>query len=458
MSPAPARAPRDPERPLTVSALSRRITLTLEDLGPLLVHGELSQVKVHPSGHLYATLRDREAVVSLVMWRSQLVRNGPIPKEGEQVAVRGALSVYAPRGQYQLLATKISPLGAGDLAARFEALKAKLDAEGLFAEARKRPLPLLPRAVGVATAAGSAALADILHSLRERFPAMPIVHAPCQVQGPGAPASVVAALAALAGHGDIDVIIVGRGGGSKEDLAAFNDEGVVRAIAACPIPVISAVGHETDTSLADLAADVRAKTPTAAGELAVPQSAELKAHLQAGRAALDRAIDGHLGAHADRLRAFALHRALAHPRHRVELLQRRNDELAAALDQAMGAFADAAGARLERLALRLHAHHPAQRLAARGDRLAAGAHALAAAMDRRLEAAGTRIAGAAARLHALSPLAVVARGYSILRTPDGAVVRRIGQAPPGTAVEARVGDGWLHATVTGATPTEKTPP
>jgi exodeoxyribonuclease VII large subunit len=442
-----ARVTRDPERPLTVSALSRRITLTLEDLGPLVVHGELSQVKIHPSGHLYATLRDREAVVSLVMWRSQLVRNGPLPQEGEQVAVRGSLTVYAPRGQYQLQATKIAPIGAGDLNARFEALKAKLDAEGLFAEDQKRPLPFLPRAVGLATAAGSAALADLLHSLRERFPTMAVVLAPCQVQGAGAPASIVAAIQALSAHADVDVIVVGRGGGSKEDLAAFNDEGVVRAIAACPVPVVSAVGHETDTSLADLVADVRAKTPTAAGEMVVPPLAELRAHLQAGRSDLDRAMDGLVDEAAARLRALAMHRALSHPRHRVEILQRRADEYGAALDQAMTAVADNAAARLDRLSARLHARAPLLALAASEARCDAGAQRLRVAMERRIDEAGARLATGAGRLHALSPLAVVARGYSVLRTARGDLIRSLAQSPPGTAISARVSDGWLHATV-----------
>jgi len=206
------------ERPLSVSALTRRITLTLEDFGPLLVQGELSQVKVAPSGHLYATLKDQEAVISLVMWRSAVVRQSALPKEGEQVVVRGSLSVYGPRGQYQLTATRISPVGIGDLAARFAALKVKLEAEGLFAEERKRPLPLLPRAVGLATASGSAALADLLHSLRTRFPAMPIVVAPCIVQGAQAVPTIVAALRRLDAHPEVDVIIVGRSGSSIEDL------------------------------------------------------------------------------------------------------------------------------------------------------------------------------------------------------------------------------------------------
>ena len=199
-------------RPLSVGALSQRIAGALGDLGMVLVQGELSQAKVHTSGHFYATLKDSEAIISVVMWRSTVVRNGPLPKEGSLVTVRGSVSVYAPRGQYQLTATRIAPLGVGDLAARFEALKARLLAEGLFAAERKRALPFLPRAVGLATASGSAALADLLHSIRARFPTMPVVHAPCVVQGPDAPAQIVAALARLAAHPQVDVIFCRRRG------------------------------------------------------------------------------------------------------------------------------------------------------------------------------------------------------------------------------------------------------
>ena len=219
------------ERPLTVAALTQRIGDALGDFGTVAVQGELSQAKVAPSGHFYATLKDSEALIGLVMWRSTAVRQGPLPKEGTQVVVRGNLSVYGPRGQYQLTATRIEAVGAGDLAGRLAAVKAKLLAEGLFDEERKRPLPFLPRAVGLATAGGSAALADLVHSIRTRFPHMPIVHAPCLVQGQQAVPSIIAALARLGRQPEVDVIICGRGGGSLEDLWAFNEEAVVRAIA-----------------------------------------------------------------------------------------------------------------------------------------------------------------------------------------------------------------------------------
>lgn len=436
------------ERPLSVAALTKRIALTLEDFGPLLVQGELSQVKVAPSGHLYATLKDAEAVVSVVKWRSSVVRNGPLPREGDQVVVRGTLSVYGPRGQYQLAATRISALGQGDLAARFEAMKARLAAEGLFAEERKRPLPLLPRAVGLATAAGSAALADLLHSLRTRFPAMPVVFAPCIVQGSQAVPTIVAALRRLDAHPEVDVIIVGRGGGSLEDLWAFNEEAVVRAIAACQTPVVAAVGHETDHTLADLVADVRAKTPTSAAELVVPVQAELAATIANARSTLDALIDAQFAGLRDQLDALASHRALAGPGHQLALRQQRLDDLAATLDVAIDERLTTAGADLRLLAARLAGAGPGPRIAALGDQLALARRRLARAGGEVIARAGQRLAAAAGRLDALSPLGVIARGYSVVRGADGNVVRRLDQTQVGSRIEARVIDGWIHADVT----------
>jgi exodeoxyribonuclease VII large subunit len=397
----------DTETPLTVTALTQRIKLELNDFGPLLVTGELSQIKVVGSGHLYATLKDEGAVLSLVMWRSSVARMGRIPAEGSRVTVRGSLDVYPPRGSYQIIASRITEAGQGDLAARLEALKGKLTAEGLFAEERKRPLPFLPRAVGLATASGSAALADLLHSIRDRFPDMPVVVAPCLVQGRGAAASIVAALDRLAAHPQVDVIICGRGGGSLEDLWAFNEEPVVRAIAGCSKPVVSAVGHETDWTLADLAADLRAKTPTAAGELIVPVRAELDAALADARLRLDNAIGGQLDEARARLAALAAHRALAAPGYQIQIRAQRLDELSA----------------------RLHA-----------------------GFARRVEIGQARLSEQAARLHALSPLAVIGRGFTVLRTGEGRLVRRLADAVPGTQLEARVSDGWIFAEAVGVKP------
>ncbi len=437
------------ERPLSVTALTRRLALTLENFGSLLVQGELSQVKVAPSGHLYATLKDAESVISVVMWRSAVVRQETMPRDGQQVMVRGTLSVYGPRGQYQLTATRISPVGIGDLATRFAALKARLAEEGLFDEEHKLPLPVLPRAVGLATAAGSAALADLLHSLRARFPNMPIVFAPCVVQGPQAVATIVAALRRLDRHPEVDVIIVGRGGGSIEDLWAFNEELVVRAIAACSTPVVSAVGHETDTTLADFVADVRAKTPTAAAELVVPLQTELVSTLADYHLQLDRAMDVLLEDAHLRLHALAHHRALATPAHQVALRRQRLDELQQRLDDGIGALLETRGSGLRLLQARLTHASPSRRCQRARESLEQHGRHLDRALGQQVLHAQERLAAAAGRLDALSPLAVIARGYSVVRTANGALVRRLDQVAEGELIEARLPDGWLRAQVVG---------
>ena len=435
-------------QPLTVAALTQRIAGALGDFGSVAVRGELSLAKVAPSGHFYATLKDAEAIISLVMWRSTVVRAGPLPKEGAQVVVRGSLSVYGPRGQYQLTATRIEATGAGDLAARFAALKARLLAEGLFEDERKRPLPLLPRAVGLATATGSAALADLLHSIRTRFPGMHIVHAPCLVQGSGAPASIVAALRRLDRHPEVDVIICGRGGGSLEDLWAFNEEAVVRAIVASATPVISAVGHETDTTLADFAADVRAKTPTAAGELVVPVYADLHEQLTQCRDDLHALMTQQLNELRTRLESLTRHRALARPRHLLDNRRQRLDELTLRLGE--GADSVHADLRNRLAVLRARLPAPAVRVERARERLTHGAQALVRLATDRITRLHERLARAAGHLDALSPLAVIARGYSVVRSADGFLVRSISDVPAGTPIQARMADGWLQAVTTGS--------
>ena len=438
------------DAPVSVAALTSRLQATLNDFGPLLVIGELSGVKVMPSGHLYATLKDEGAVISLVMWRSTIARGGVIPTDGSRVIVRGTLDVYPPRGSYQIVASRITLAGIGDLAAQLEALKAKLTAEGLFNEDDKRPLPFLPRAVGLATGAGSAALADLLHSLRERFPTMPVVVAPCLVQGRGAAASIVAAIKRLEAHPEVDVIIAGRGGGSLEDLWAFNEEPVVRAIAACSKTIVSAVGHETDWTLADLAADVRAKTPTAAGELVVPVESELRATLLDGHTRLHAGIARIFTEARERLKSLAAHRALSGPGHQVALRRQRLDELRATLDGTMTSCLTDARARLAETQASLRP--PTAQLAAERERLARAVSDLSRAATERSDRAGERLAAVAARLDALSPLAVLGRGYSVMRTAERKLIKRMSDAPPGTQVEARVNDGWIYAEAVGVKP------
>jgi exodeoxyribonuclease VII large subunit len=435
------------ERPLTVSALTARIAADLEAFGPVEVQGELTQVKVAPSGHFYATLKDPEAIIPVVMWRSTALRQGKQPREGDRVVVKGSLSVYAPRGNYQLIATRITAAGEGDILARLARLKEQLAAEGLFDEDRKRPLPFLPRAVGIATAGGSAALADLLHAIRERFPTMAIVHAPCLVQGESAPREIVAALGRLERHPKVDVIICGRGGGSMEDLMAFNDVAVVRAIAACSVPTISAVGHETDWTLADLAADIRAKTPTAAGELVVPVLDDLRAELDEGRERLDRAMRRQVDDLRARLAALAGHRALAGPQYQVQVRRQRLDELAGRLETAVGGSLGSLVERTTAAGHRLAVRDPGTRVAYLAERVRLLGPRLTAGITKRGTAAHERLAAVAGRLEALSPVAVIARGYAVARDGHGQVVRNLGMAPPGSAVSVRVEDGWLYTEV-----------
>ncbi|TVR42755.1 MAG: exodeoxyribonuclease VII large subunit [Planctomycetota bacterium] len=432
---------------MSVGTLTSRISADLEAFGPLMVRGEISQGRVVASGHYYATLKDREAIISLVCWRSTATRLGnKLPKEGDEVVVRGNLSVYGPRGQYQLIATGFRAVGAGDLMARFEELKQQLAGEGLFAEERKRPLPFLPQGIGIATASGSAAEADILDSIGARFPDMMVTVQPCLVQGVGAKESIVAALQALDADPDVEVIILGRGGGSLEDLWAFNEEMVVRAIAACRCPVISAVGHETDITLADFVADARAKTPTAAGEMVVPVQDDLYARIDELREDLDNAIDHLLAQAAAQLAGLSQHRALATPRHQWAVRSQRLDELAERLDELLPRRLEDGRRQLHALARQVASLQP--NLALQQARLPELQQRLQRALLQRQRGAEERATALVARLEGLSPLAVIARGYSVITAPSGEVLRRVDQAPLGSSLRARLSDGIIEATVT----------
>lgn len=437
------------EHIVTVSALTQAITHRLEDFGTISVRGEISQARVVASGHYYGTLKDQGAIISLVCWRSTAARLGNrLPKDGDDVVVRGTLSVYGPRGQYQLVASGFRPVGAGDLAARLEALKQQLAAQGLFDEERKRALPFLPHGVGVATASGSAAEADILHSIGSRFPDMLVTVEPCLVQGRGAAESIAAALQRLDADPDVAVIIVGRGGGSLEDLWAFNEEVVVRAIAACTKPVISAVGHETDFTLADLVADCRAKTPTAAGELVVPVAEDLYAEISDLNERLTTAMDDLLNAARLRLKALAQHRALVTPRHQWAVRAQRLDELSASLSAILPRRLREAEQRWQQQRHGLRSLAP--NISHLQDQLPLAAKRLQRLMNNSLRHTDQRFGALVGRLDALSPLAVIARGYSVISDEQGQVVKSVEHATPGSRIQARLGDGLLQATVTGS--------
>ena len=374
-----------------------------ERVGSLWVVGEVSNLRRPASGHLYFTLKDADGQLRAALFRGAARRLPFEPEDGLEVLVYGELTVYGERGELQLVVRELEPRGAGALQLAFEQLRRRLDAEGLFATERKRALPRVPRRVGIATSASGAALRDVLEVARRRLPGLPLRLAACRVQGLGAEHEVVAALGALASHGDVDLILLVRGGGSLEDLQPFNSEALARAIAACPVPVIAGIGHEIDVTIADLVADARAPTPSAAAELAIPDRRALAGELARGRERLARAIGG--------------------------VLERKRSEYRAR---------DAA----------LRAYAPAQRIAIGRERLDAARRSLARAIRSELERRRGWLAQCATGLDSLSPLAVLARGYGLVRRArDGAIVRDAGDAPPGEALAVRVARAELEVRV-----------
>ncbi len=383
----------------TVSELTRYIRELFEIDGRLQaveVSGEISNFTRARSGHLYFTLKDEAAQLKCVMWRSAAERLLFWPAEGDAVVAYGRISVYEAGGVYQLYVNRLEPAGRGDLAQAFEQLKQKLAGEGLFDASHKKPIPPFPRKIGVVTSADAAALRDILHVLRRRYPLAAVLVAPTLVQGKDAPPQIIRALQWLDGRNDIDLIILARGGGSIEDLWAFNDEQLARAIFAARHPIISGVGHEVDFTIADFVADLRAPTPSAAAELAVPDVAELAPALATIQAALATVMEARI--EQARWQVQALNRNLAHlsPRRRLDNDRQRADVLLERLD---------GGMRL------------------------------------RLERAQNRLGLAQARLAGVSPLATLSRGYAIVRRPDGRIIRSARAVTAGDKLAVQVADG-----------------
>lgn len=398
---------------LTVAMLNRVVRSSLEDnFGDVWVEGELSDVVRAASGHVYCTLNDGKepAQIRMVMFRNDARRAKAKLENGERVRVRGGLSLYEARGSFQLIARTALPAGAGDLHAQFERLRKKLEAEGLLDPEKRRPLPKVPRVVGVVTSTKGAALHDIIQVAKGRCPVR-IVVSGCVVQGADAPLSIVAALALVQKLPDLDVVIVGRGGGSAEDLVAFNDERVARAIAACRVPIVSAVGHEVDVSIADLVADVRAATPSNAAELVVPDRNALLRDLSATTRGLERALDARL--QRERVRVVRLARRVSDPRRALQGVRNR----LLTLDAELRTFAQRRIARDRTVLHRLHARLLEEdarvrllRDRARLQELLARLRHLGGNLLPELRAP---FGETVARLSALSPLAVLARGYAI---------------------------------------------
>jgi len=386
-----------------VSELVSELKSWLEDdFGRVWVVGEISNLRRAGSGHSYFTLKDDEAQIRAALFRGVAQRLVFDPEDGLEVVVYGDLTVYPPRGDLQIIVRSLEPRGQGALQLAFEQLRARLEAEGLFAPELKRPLPGFPRRVGVVTSPTGAAIRDVIQVTGRCFPSIPLLVAPTRVQGEGAEEEIAAALELVAGRG-VDVILLVRGGGSLEDLLAFNTERVARAIRGCPVPVVSGVGHEVDVTIADLVADARAPTPSAAAALALPDR-------RAQEERLDRC--------------------------------RRRLRLAA-----LGVVERAAG-RLGRGRESLRAHAPSARVLAQQLRIQAALGALRRGVEANLAGGAARLAALSARLDALSPLAVLSRGYALVyREPEGTIVRRAREVAEGDALRLRVAEGEIDATV-----------
>jgi len=443
-------------RAISVSELNRQARALLEDgLARLWVEGEMSNLSRPGSGHVYFTLKDDSAQLRCAWFRGR--QRGPTInlKNGDQMLAFGQVSIYEARGDYQLIVERLEAAGEGELLRRFEALKKKLLDEGLFDPARKRSLPVLPQAIGIVTSPTGAAVRDILTVLGRRFPAVPVVVYPTAVQGEFAAPQIVAAIETAVRRGECDVLIVGRGGGSLEDLWPFNEESVARAIAACPIPVISAVGHEVDVTIADFVADVRAPTPSGAAELVVPDRAEWLRRLDGTMARIGTLARRHLESRAQALDWLSRRLTRSSPAATVA----RQQEWLANLRQVMVAAMrhDLATRRLALQAVRgrLLGQSPALGVQRSIGRLGALRQRLRAAAVRGVEKAGNRLAVAGRALDAVSPLATLDRGYAIVTDADsGRVLTDASRVATGTAIRARLATGSLAATVTGQEDTD----
>ncbi len=434
---------------LTVGELTATLrTLVESEFHEVWVEGELSGARVWNTGHLYFTLKDAHAQLKGVMFRSSLRLLKFTPEDGARVIARGRLSVYDPRGEYQLVCEHMEPRGLGALQLAYEQLRKRLAAEGLFDQARKRPLPALPRRIGIVTSRDGAALRDIIRVLRRRYPNAHLVIAPCRVQGDGAAGEIARALRLVCTVAHVDVVIAGRGGGSIEDLWAFNEEVVARAIAACAVPVISAVGHETDVTIADFVADLRAPTPSAAAEIVVGRKDEFVGAIEVLYRRTRSAMRATMQGLTTRLHYYEGRPAFAGLPGRLAIRQRHVSELAGALRMAAGSAAHARRRRLDTLVRALDAHRPQERLGRVRASLVHLRGRLDTAMRWRQHAGQTRAREAAARLHALSPLAVLGRGYAVCWNEDRtALVRRADQVAPGDRVLVTLGDGEIGCEV-----------
>lgn len=437
---------------LTVSQLNQRARLLLEDVFPQVwVEGELSNIARPASGHVYFTLKDRNAQVRCAIFKQQASRVRDLLRDGLLVRVRGRVSLYEGRGDYQMILDSVEAAGDGALRLAFEALKAALQTEGLFAQERKRALPQYPQRIGVITSASGAVLHDIVSVFARRAPHVQLTLVATAVQGREATAQIVRALA-LADRAQFDAVILARGGGSLEDLWCFNEEAVARAIAACQTPIVSAVGHETDVSISDFVADVRAPTPSAAAELLAPERSELLQQLRNSERHLSLRINEALA--RKRIQLQHLRQRLRHPRERLQQHNQRLDDLNLRLQRAMQATLQQRKQSLIYTQSRLSIQHPAEALAVQQQRLNSLQQRLARATDLHLKQTKQRLHSLLQTLHVVSPLATLERGYSILsRKDDHQIIRSVAAVQPAQTLQARLADGYLTLQVQNITPT-----
>jgi len=432
---------------LTVGELVQRIQVVVEGgLGAVWVVGEISNFRAAPSGHCFFTLKDDQAQLAAVLFRSAAARLRFRPTDGLAVVVGGRVRLYEARGTLQFYVDSIEPRGLGALRQQVEQVRDKLAAEGLLAAERKRPLPFLPRCVGIVTALGGAAVHDILTVLRSRFPNLRVVLRPVRVQGPGAEREICEGIREMSSLPDVEVLIVGRGGGSIEDLWAFNDEGVARAIAAARMPVVSAVGHEIDVTIADLVADARAATPSAAAALVVPRKLDLQLAVEERRRLLLAAVRRRVSLH--RRAVAGLRARLRDPRRALAAARARAAELEKRLQRTVGRSVLRRRESLLVLEDRLLFSSPRRRLEALRPRIAEAEPRLAGALRHRERLARERLARLSAALSSLSPLAVLERGYAVVwKVGDDRPLRSADAAAPGEELRIRLSRGGLRATV-----------
>jgi exodeoxyribonuclease VII large subunit len=448
--------PRDTRRVWPVRALVGQVRELVErEFGDVWVEGEISNFRPAPSGHIYFTLKDAEAQLPIVLFRRQAMLLRFRPEDGLHVLVRGRVSVYEQRGQMQMVAETMEPVGAGSLQLAFEQLRERLKAEGLFDTARKRPLPGFPRTVAIVTSPTGAVIRDFLNIVARRHSGLNVLLMPVSVQGEQAAGEIVSALAWLNASAVADIVVLARGGGSLEDLAAFNSERVARAIASSRLPVVSAVGHETDFTIADFVADLRAPTPSAAAELITEAQHRIAEHLANQSHRLDRAIRFQLLQARQRLSRLAISRAESRVATLQHRLSQRLDDLAFRMEMALTSRLRRHQDQIAGFTANILRHDPRQALAHSRERLQSSRHQLCRAIELRLHGEANALNALNARLHSLSPLAVLDRGYALVLDAGGSLVRSTAQLTPGDALTTRLSDGVFTSRVEAASHPDK---